>query len=311
MALSRSAITRGVGAFYHGSPPVAIPSVDGVTAVVDRKTFDVRADHTGLIEKRVQDVEAKIALTPVGVLSTAFLNILYPAAFRNPVIGTSIFGATDTQGIVHSKAGKKITFKSIGLTKMPSLILSAAKQCYGPAEWTALRRNDVEWTDAAALYLKEAAVYAEPSLPSGDVKTNRYTAAWGDIIASIMTEDGWTIDFNVDAKPDMVDGYGTNDYLLGGVSVLARCKPKNLDEDAIDELVVQGADAGIGVGTRRGEDLVIAGGKFTLTLKDAALLRTPLQWKGIEVRNNEIAFEASRVEADGVYGELFDMVIAP
>lgn len=310
-ALARNAITRGPGCIYWnpGASQIAIPSVGGINADVDVKEVDIATDTDGPIDKRLADVEAKIVWTPVGLLTADVLGVLYPSAYRTPVIGSSVFGAADTPVLVHSTAGQKVTFAAAALTQMPQLILSAAKQCYGQAGITAIRGAGLEWTNAAALYTLAAGAYSAPSVPSASIKTSAYTAAWGAIIASIVSEDGWTVDFSLNLKPDPVDGYGTNDYVLESVGVVAKCKPKNLAETMVDNLKVQGSGVAIGMSRRRAADLVITGGGLTVTIKDAVMQKGPLRWAGTEIRAGEIAFAAQRAESTGVYGALFTLAI--
>jgi len=308
-ALNRNSIIRGPGCIYWGSTSLAIPTAGGIAADVDAKEFDVQTDADGEIDRRLADCEAKIAFTPVGQITANVLAALFPAAYRNPVRGTSAFGATDVPAVVHSTLGTKITFHSVAITKMPSLILSADKQVYGPCEATAIRANTLEWSAAAALYTRASAAYSAPAVASADVKMGVYTAAWGDLIAAIVSETGWTVDFTLNLTPDPIDGYGTNDYLLDSVGVIARCRPKNLSETLIDSLKVQGTGAGIGVSRRLGKNLVITGANLIVTLYDAILQKGPLVWRGVEVRAGEIAFAASRLESTGVYGALFDVAI--
>jgi hypothetical protein len=306
-ALARNAITRGPGCVFWnpGAGQVALPSVGGISADVEPKEFPVNTDADGEIDKRLQDVEGKITFTPLGLLASAVTAILYPAAYRNPTIGASVFGTTDTAALVHSTAGQKVTFHSCAITAMPQLILSADKQCYGQATITAIRGTGLEWTNAAALYTIATGAYTAPNVPSANVVTQAYTAAWGALLASIVAEAGWTIDFSLGLKADPVDGYGTNDYLIESVGVVAKCRPKNLSETLLDSLKLEGSGVAIGMSRRRASNLVISGTGITVTLYDAILQRGPLSWRGTEVRAGEIAFAAQRSESAGTYGALF------
>lgn len=315
MALQRSSIVRGHGKLIYnsGESAVEIPCAGGIEADVPVQETELSADDVGKFDRRLADAEGKITFTPLGLLTANILGVLYPAGYRNPVRGTSMHGAADIPLVVHSKAGQKVTFHAAALTRMPSLILSANKPLFGQAEFTAVRGNGLEWSNAAALYTLASASYTAPTFDSADVPTKPYTAAWGSILASIIAEDGWTLDFSLTAQGDKIDGYGTNDYLLDDVAVVARCTPKNLGESLIEGLKVQGTGVAIGMSRRRAADLVItsgaAAGDLTVTLKDAVMLRGPLKWKGLEVRAGEIAFAASREEDTGAYGALFDIAI--
>lgn len=311
-ALSRSAVVRGPGCVYWnpGASQIVLPSVGGINAEVDVKEFEIKTDVDGVISRRVADVEGKISWTPLGILSSDVIGVLYPTAYRNPVLGSSVHGSSDTPALVHSVAGQKITFHSAALTRMPTLNLSADKPLYGAAEITAIRANGLEWSNAAALYTRASATYSAPNVAASTVNTQMYSAAWGDVFAAIPTESGWQIDFSLGLRPDPVDGYGTNDYLLESVGVIAKCQPKSLSESLIDELKVQGSGAGIGTERRRGKNLVITGTGIVVTLYDAVLQKGPLRWNTTVVRAGELAWTASRVESTGTYGALFAIALS-
>lgn len=312
-ALTRQSIVRGHGQVIMPGP-VTIPCAGGIEADIEIKDLELDADDIAKFDRRLQDIMGKITFTPAGILTQAIIDALYPAALRTPVLGTSLFGAVDVPYIIHSKAGQKVTFNSGALTKMPSLNLGVTKQLYGAAEITALRGNGLEWSNAAALYTLSAASYVDSVIKSIEVPTRPYTGAWGSILASIVPESGWTVDFTVDTSPDQIDGYGTSDYILNSVGCIAKCRPKNLSETQLDALLVQNTGVAIGMSRRRAANLVISSGiavgDLSVTLYDACILRGPLQWKGVEVRPNEIAFAASRTETSGVYGALFAIAIA-
>ena len=316
MALTRASIVRGHGCIIWnpGASQVIIPCAGGIDADLAIKDFEVESDDVGKFDRRLADAEAKIGVNPLGILTKAILDVLYPAAYRNPVVGSSVFGAADVPVCVHSKAGQKVTFHSCAITKMPSLSLSAVRPAFGQMEISAIRGTGLEWSNAAALYTIAAASYADPTFNSADVKTHVYTAAWGSILASIVAEAGWTLDFTLDLQSDQTDGYGTNDYLMKGVGVVAKCRPKNLSETIFDTLKVQNAGVEIGMSRRRASNLVITSGSavgdLTATLYDAVMLRGPLMWKGVEIRAGEIGFAASRAENAGAYGALFELAIA-
>ena len=310
-ALSRSAVTRGPGCVYWnaGASQIALPSFGGISAEVDVKEFEVKTDVDGTISRRTSDVEGKIVWTPKGIMTADVMNVLYPAAYRNPVLGSSIHGSADVPVLVHSVAGQKVTFHACAITKMPTLNLSADKELYGQTEITAVRGNTLEWSNAAALYTRASGAYSAPAVAASGIVTQQYSAAWGDVLTSIYTETGWQLDFSLQLTPDTIDGYGTNDYLLAGVGVIAKCQPKNLSESIIDELKVQGSGAGIGTERRRGKNLVISGTGITVTLYDAVLQKGPLRWNTTTVRAGELAWTASRVETTGVYGALFAIAL--
>ncbi len=316
MALTRQSIVRGHGKLVLGSggTAVEIPCAGGIEADVPVEETELSADDVGKFDCRLADVTGKIVFTPLGLLTADLLGVLYPAGFSTPVRGTSLHGSADVPLTVHSKAGQKVIFHSAALTRMPPLTLSANKPLFGQAEFSAVRGNGLEWSNAAAFFTGPTAeAYVDPTFDSADVPTKPYTASWGTILTSIIAQDGWNVDFTVASQPDKIDGYGTNDNLLDDVAVVARCTPKNLSESLLAALLIQGTGVAIGMSRRRASNLVItsgtAAGDLTVTLYDACMLRGPLKWRGLDVRAGELAFGASRVESTGAYGAVFNVAI--
>lgn len=308
MALSRASITRGPGCVYYdpSGSNVALPSDGGIEsdAVITENAINTDAD--GQIDGRLGDVVGRITWKPVGILTSTVFGVLYPTIFRNPTRGTDLLGSSDTAWLVHSKAGKKVTYTAGAVTRPPTLFLGASAPVFsGPAEVTCLRGNALEWSNSAAFYTLADAAYSAPTVNSADIVTQAYTGVWGTTLTSIISEAGWTIEPTINTVPDPIDGYGTNGMLIDSVGYVARCRPKNLSETMLDALSIQDSGVVIGGTRRAGDNLVITGTNgFIVTLSDARILRGPIVWRGVEVRPGEIAFAASRTESTGTYGAL-------
>lgn len=304
MATNRQSIIRGPGTVTFDS--VKFFDQSGITAEVDSATQDIGSSISGKLDTIKTDQIGKISLTPVGNLSNEILAIFYPEYVRTPVIGQSIFGATDKELVISSKAGTQVKFTAAALTKCPELYLSPVKTAFGGVEFTALLPNGCLADDETKkLYTVAAAQYADGEAPRTGLSGHHYTATFGTI--SIPdTVDGWTVGVEAQLNAVTTDSQGTIDYTLGGVTVTARCTPLGLKEDEIFGMlpVLKGRGASMS-GT---SDLVIASpGGLTVTLKNAALVTGPLNWGTTTLRAGELGFTAN---LDTANGALFSIALA-
>lgn len=306
MPMYRQNILRGPGALRLGGAgaPWIIPH-ENWEANVDPKTFDVQTNLGGLLDTRKDDVVGKITFVPLGLV--ALFDVLFPAIYRAPDIGASVFGASDTPCLCHSKAGKLVTFHCAALTKPPDLVLSATKTLYGQAEITALvKNNSAPNHDNSFFTLSNAAL---PALPvnKSHVITWPWSAAWGTTWPEIYAKDGWTVSVEPEIEYVQVDDVGTVDGLLKSVMITAKCRPLNVgEEEILDALRIQGDGADRGASLSLGQTLTIDGA-FTLTINDAILLRGPIRYGSVELRAGEIAFVGQRDTSESLNGGvLFD-----
>jgi len=309
--IDRTAMVRGPGTIQLGAAGPVFYDKDGITADLELTQFQILTSMRGNVDNRPDDVLGKIAFTPAGEVAVADLAALYP--YQSPDIGSSILGATDTPAIIHSKAGKIVTFHNTAITGMPDLILSANKTLFAAAELTAAFANNTARSAAAAMYTIATEAFSDASFATANVKTAPYAGVFSDIFASIITEAGWTISFEVGVQPHTIDDIGTVDLTLESVGVMAKCVPANLAESEIlDALNVQGSVlANRGVSLRQSNDLVLTGpsGALTVTIHDAALVVGPQRWGSTDLRTGEIGFIGHRAEAEGVFTNLFTVAI--
>lgn len=303
MATTRQSIVRGPGTVtFDGA---TLYDRDGITAEIDSATQDVESSLSGKLDTIKTDQIGKVSLTPVGNLSDAILAVLYPSWVRTPVIGQSVFGATDKPLAVHSQAGVKVTFSAAALTKFPDLTLSPVKTSFGQCEFTALLPNGKLPDDTTSkLYTVAAAAYSAGIPPRTGLTGRHYQGTFGSL--SIPdTLDGWTVGVEAQLQPVTTDSQGTIDYTLTSVNVTARCTPLGLSESQI--LSALPALKGRGSSTAGSADLVIAAsGGLTVTLKNAALVTGPLNWGATALRAGELGFTA---HVDTATGALFSVAL--
>ncbi len=308
--INRENIIDGPGSIKLGA--VTMFDRDNIEAKPEIESYDVPSSAFGNLDTRLKDSMVRITFRPVGDVTANILAALYPAHFATPTIGAKLFGATDVPTEVHSLAGKKVTFHSTALVGLPSLKLSSVETAFaGQAEILALTKNGVARTTANSLYTIAAAAWAG-TFDVANIKGGVYTGVWGtgEGSTTFQSEEGWDIDFEIQTTPRYIEGLGTYNLQLDGVTVRAKCRPVGLAEDAIfDSLALQGAAAELGKTMRSGKNLVISGGGITATLYEVALHEGPLVWGRNELRTGEIGFVAHRALASGVPGALFSIAL--
>lgn len=292
--------------FYSEGDIVATPTV---------ARFDITTSMFGKVDERLDTVVWEISFTPTGqnFQTAAIAATLWP--YLNPTIGSSLFGATDKNIVIHSLAGQLLTFKAGCITGMPDIILSAGKPPVGQVTMHAIGANDTEMSDAAKFFTASSTAFTDASFDPADILTLPYLAALTGASSpwdAIDTEEGWTVSFDVAYDTIKTDAYGISDYRLQSVGVMAKCKPLGVTEAQIVALLhVQGA------GVRRGmslldnaADLVIQDSAATVanpkvTIKNAHAVEAGYQFgNGATLRHGELGFTAIRSFTAGAAGPL-------
>jgi len=272
---------------------------------------EINTSMHGKVDSYIDDIVAEISFTPAGQWIAGHLSVLWP--YTNPIIGSSIFGATDKNVVIQTLAGQQLTWKAGAITAMPDIILSATKTPIGAVTLTCIGANDTAWTDTAKRAVIEAQAFSDTSFDPSQIKMAAYSAAltgasapWDDI----QTEEGWTISFDLSTESRMTDAQGTVEMTLGGVVATAKCVPVGISEsELMDALPLQGA--GIQRGTRLsglGADLTIQGptaGDPIVVLKNATLTTGSLVFGQTALRTGEIAFESAVTFTNGARNALF------
>jgi hypothetical protein len=285
-----------------------------ITLTPTRNTFDMPTSMFGVVDQREDNFRYEVGFTPVGMATAAYFNTLYPVAYRNPVLGATIFGSSDVDLVIWTVDGKQITLKRAALTKMPDLNFAANKPLFGECTYTALGTKDEAWTATGHFAAVSELAFSDTSFDPASLKTLVYAAAFGDDDPwdDINTEEGFGITFNLGLSEVPSDKYGIADITLSGLTASAKCIPHGITEQQmIDAMGIQGAGAGRGQSIfRSGKDLSLTAGSGNpyFTLKNAAIKTVPQQF-GAEVnRTGEVEFAAVQsVFTAGVRQPIFDI----
>lgn len=290
--VQRSALLRGPGSMLYGAS-LKLFSQEDITANVNLTTWRPKISTHGQGAPRLSDAIGEISFTPTGRITADLIAGLFPSGFRNPTVGARVFPASDTALLIHGTDQSKLQFPNAALTKMPDLILSPKVTAFGRAMFTALIKDNTARETAGAFYTSPTAAAWSETFTDAQIVAVPYAGAWNSI--NILTEDGWKVSFEIQMEPIVVDGIGTVDFLLTGVTARATCKPVNLSAAS---LMASLRPEGLALGStmRQTQNLVITGaaGGLIVTLYDAAVVDGPAVWAPGSPRSGEIAFEASR-----------------
>jgi len=301
--ITRQSIFRGPGRLTLGS--TVIDNKDGISLSQEAVTADLGSDLNAFLGTIQTDQKITAGLTPYGALSEALLAALYPAAFRTPAIGSSLFGAADVPCTIHSTAGVLVTLFSAAVTTPPPLTLSAVATAFGAMEITALLANGKLPGETDALLKAATAAFSASTAQARPPTGVRYSAAFGSATFA-ETAAGFKAEFPVSTDPVTSDNAGTLDLTLTGVRPACRFQPLDLSEAAVIALL--GLNRARGSSTASGEDLVITGTNgLILTLFNCAVLQGPLNWGVSALRAGELLFQAS---PDPDTGMIFDIEYA-
>lgn len=301
---TRQTIISGPGAVIFGGQ--TIHDKEGIEASIESQQEAALSSLYGQVTAFKADQVGKITFTPCGSISADLLAVLFPHA--SPVMGASLFGAADAPAVVHSLAGVKLTAHAAALTKIPSLALSPVRTAFGQAELTFLVANGLAPSTASGFYTVAAAAFTATALADTAVKTGVYLGTYN--ATTIHTQDGWTVEFDLQTTPVVIDDTGTVDLLLSGLTVRASCTPVGITEADLMALQPHLLDRGSSmIGAY---DLTIATtvvGGLSVVLKNARCMTGPLAWGNGKLRAGQLGFTAHREFTAGVGAALYSVAV--
>lgn len=288
--IQRSSLRSGPGSLTYDT--LELHCKEDIKCSVKNETMRPKFAVFGEGGPRLVDSTCEIGFTPPGRITLAIINMLFPAAFRNPVMGSRIFPAADVALTILGVDGNKLTFPNAALTGVPELILTPSETAFGEATFTALIKDNTERVTPGSMYTAATAAWAG-TLDDADVIMVPYDGVWNGL--SIPTQNGFKVKCEIETQAVKVDGIGTVDMILTGVSWSASCVP--VGWSAADLLsAVRPEGLNIGAPLRQGRNLTITGlaGGLTVTLYDAAIIEGGARWHVSDPRCDEITFVASR-----------------
>lgn len=298
MAFDRTTLLRGSARAVLGTSNLFAEGALSVTLESERE--DRSVDAFGVLQRPFKDRRIVTTLTPVQWDNLAGL---FP--YASTALGTSVFGATDTALVITPVNGAPLTVVNAAITQMPGIRLAAVgSQFSGDVEITGLIANNASPASAASYYSLggAAAGVALTGLDAATLLNASYSATYNG--TTYFAEDGFEVSFDLSLEPQVVDGHGTVDMLLAGLNVSCRFKPVGATEAEI--LALLDWATGIGDEPTRYPLVISAGvGKPKVTLNNAQVDPSALQYVSTDSRFGEIEFTTARTLAAGALDPVF------
>ncbi len=314
--ISRTQILKGPCQITWGAGSAPIYSKGDVIVTARTQTLGIQTSGFGEVDQRAQDVEYRIRFTPSGDFVLHAPALYAPMALK---VGESIFGATDKTLVVKPFINPQavLTFKNVGISRMPPMRLTASETVFGEAEFTALRSDATTWETADSIVA--AGVYSAPDHSTFSVASHfmqPWAAAWGGAPwDSFQTESGWTVTPTMELSEQRIDNAGLIDYCVRALAVTAQAVPI---DTGLTEAVVLAKLGHSGSGRVRGQSLAALGADLVLsnadggsvvTLDQAALIDAQLGWGGESKRIGQCTWRATRTFTAGVANALMTITV--
>lgn len=306
-------------AYIHGPAIVirggtSIYFRDGLTVAVDTQTGEVPSDFHGTVDTFLKSRKVVVSGRPEGMIAN--LSAYFSLGVGH--VGASIFGASATPLVIHTKAGQTITYPRSGVSKMPSLKLSATDDFFPDAiEFTCLGAESKTPLDAAYWKTIATAPFIDTTYDETKRLRYAYTAAYGAAPYNAITaQEGFTIEIAQVNEEIPDDNVGIGDISLKSLAATCTFLPSNLSEADVDGLLkLQGTGAlQIGESVAKGAtDLVISGTRgtssFTATLHKAGFAGTTYLYQVGRLRAGEVQAMTRRTWTAGVANPLWTFAV--
>lgn len=291
-------------------------STDGVEVTLDSKTFTIPTDAHGTVDERFMDASYTISFTPLGLFNGDPMSLVESLVNATP--GTPLFGASATALTIKPllPGQKGLTFPRVGLSKLPSLTLSAGKPCWGGLTFTAIRNGDPGTANNLVQELSYSSISDTPN--AANIITAPYDLKWqppgGDVVddpwVDLETLNGITFDFNLTLDEDINDNCGITGMTIVDTSVVCKFSPLGLTEQQIiTALNTNTIDTVRGMSLRRSAERTLhildKAGRYQFVMDSAALIKGRQAWGAKKNRIGEVEFHALRRFDTGVQVPLF------
>jgi hypothetical protein len=296
MSIARSALIRGPGYVTWNSASFFTQADINVRhAPVWEK---VPTTNFGRVDDWKKDLVIKIPLKLWGAYEN--LGVLFPAGLLTPVPGTSIFGASDLPLVILGRNGDQITYANAQLTKMSNLYLGVDADLFAAeVEFTALLANSTAPESSGSYFtVATGQTYADATaaFAKANYKRARCTAAWGSVtgFTSIVPQKGFALDWSLDLKPMMVDGYGTVDMTIGEDTLIANVKCIPIGPTLAQLKSNSKVEAVMGaLGSGNSADFTITGSGLSIVLKNAFMVDNGLVFGVEPLRAGEVTWRTT------------------
>jgi len=309
MTLARSSIVGGPAIVQFKEQTIYVAGDIVATPLLPVKEI-VTAVH-GPVRTIRDSMLFQLQFRPSGQVIAGHLDVLWP--YASTAKGTSIFGAADSDIVIHTIAGQTVTYYAAAVTAPPDLVFSAVEPFVaGNMTMQCLGTDDTEWSDESKRLATEAEAFADTSFDPDHVKTVPYTVTWGDAPwADVETEAGVRVSCRPSFRDERTDRGGIVDRKFQAATVQARFIPAGISESQwATAMALQGAGVLRGSSVRNTDDLVVTGGASNLifTMYDASPVDGSLVF-GDAKRTGEMVLQGLRRVTTGAIQPLWAMAI--
>lgn len=308
MAFDRTTILQEPGLLVFGEANIYSKAEIVVDFIAE--TAEIETDAFGPVDERDIDRRVEIRLTPVGEVEA--LAVLFPHG--GLILGESPFGATDATAVIYTPSGKSLTVHNAAVTQMPSLSLGHTETAFGEVVITGLMKKSGAPQDANAYftYVASAATYpGDAGFDPSAIKTLGFQGTWGSSPwADFLTESGFAVSFSTSFEGVPVDGHGTVDMRLSGLTVEVTATPVGVPlADVLTALKFQGSGNALGATKVGASDLIIdnqvGATQLHFELLKPILKQSPARF-GASVRGvGELVWRATRTITAGSPDPIF------
>lgn len=309
MSTPRASIVRGPAIIKYGGQVFYTKQDFSITPQLTLGA--VQTSMFGTVTRSIEDFMWQLSWVPDGQLIADHIAVLWPYAASYP--GTSMFGASDSDVVIHTKAGRTITFAAGTVSSMPNLFFGPTETAIGAVTMMCVGKNDTAYNAADKWAVDASSAFVDTSFDPSKIRKMRYTGTWGAAApwVGFSVETGFAVTFQTSASPDKVGGV-TNDMILDDIDCTVAALPVAITEAQIlaalaltDTNFVPGAAIDT---LTNNNDLVIAGGTGapSFTLKQCSIANTGLNF-GRGKRIGETTWQSTRSVTTGALDALFTL----
>ena len=230
--LDRATLVKGPATITHKG--VTLITTDDFEVKPVLGLDETGSSFFGRIDDTLSTILWELSFSPLGVATIAMFEMLwYPVL--NYVRGLSIFGSTDSDIVIHSIDGMKLTLKAGGISAVPEVTLAAVGNMFGSCTMQGVGATGLEWSAAAKRYVLETQAHAGYALDRTKILKLPYKCTWGaSPFAAFDTKTGMKISAALSfLQDDVTNNDGIVDRCLDKVTVSAKGEPVGITADAL------------------------------------------------------------------------------
>ncbi|MES2597181.1 MAG: hypothetical protein V4662_17675 [Verrucomicrobiota bacterium] len=257
------------------------------------------------IEQRVSNRHYEVSFTPAGAWDD--LAVLFP--YSTMSIGSQIFSGKGLTIWTRDSTNNKRVYSNAAVTKCPGVAALHTDTLLGDLTFTCILKEGGAPGDSDAYVTQTTDTFPDIDYDISKIITPVYTRSWGSSPFDAFNVDpkGIVYDFNVELRPQMVDGLGTVNMVLVKKGATAKFTPVGLTEAQIR--TATGANTALGASPTK-NNLIVAGTGFHVTLYSAQLMDDNLTFDANADRIGEITASVTQSITSGAGNPIYRIASA-